>query len=47
MDFGTFWKIMEIDNASIQNVESFGKGEVFQNGFGKLLDFCLGSSKIS
>ena len=39
MDFGMLWKIMEIDNASIRNVESFGKGEVFQNGFGKLWIF--------
>ena len=41
-EFGKFWKVMEIDNASIQNLESFGKREVFQNGYGEVLDFCSG-----
>ena len=28
--------------AIFQDLESFGKREVFQNGYGKVLDFCLG-----
>ena len=36
------WKVMEIDNAILQDLESFGKREVFQNGYGNVLDFCLG-----
>ena len=31
-DFGKSWKIMEINNTIIQDLESFGKREVFQNG---------------
>ena len=37
-----FQKVLEIDNAILQDLESFGKREVFQNGYGKVLDFCLG-----
>ena len=33
---------MEIDNAIFHDLESFGKREVFQNGYGKVLDICLG-----
>ena len=34
--FGEFWKAMEIDDAIFQDLESFGKREVFQTGCGKL-----------
>ena len=37
--FGRFWKVMEFDNAVFQDPESFGKREVFQNGYGEGLDF--------
>ena len=30
---------MEIDNAILQDLESFGKREGFQNGYGKVLIF--------
>ena len=33
---------MEIANAIFQDPESFGRKEVFQNGYGEVLDFCLG-----
>ena len=33
---------MEIDSTIFQDLEGFGKREVFQNGCGKVLDFCLG-----
>ena len=36
-----FWKVMEIENAIFQDLGKFWKGEDFQNGFGKVLDFCL------
>ena len=36
---------MEIDDAIFQNLESFGKREVFQVGYGKVMDFCLGNLK--
>ena len=32
---------MEIENAIVQDLESFGKREVFQNGYGRVFDFCL------
>ena len=37
--FGKLRKVMEIDTAIFQ--ESFGKEKCF-NGYGKVLDFCLG-----
>ena len=33
---------MEINNAIFQELESFGKREVLQKGYGKVLGFCLG-----
>ena len=33
---------MEIYNAILQDLESFGKREVFQNCYGEVLDCCLG-----
>ena len=30
MGFGTFWKVMEIDNAIFQYLESFGTGKFFK-----------------
>ena len=39
--FGKFWEVVKIHNAIVQDLESFGKREVFQNGYGKVLDFCL------
>ena len=36
-EFQKLWKVMDIENAIFQ----VWKGEDFQNGFGKLLDFCL------
>ena len=33
---------MEIDNAIVQDLESFGIIKVFQNGYAKVSDFCLG-----
>ena len=33
---------MEIDNAIFQDLERFGRRGVFQNGYGKVLGFCLG-----
>ena len=38
--FGKFWKVMEIDNATFQDLDIFGKGG-FQTGYGTVLDFCL------
>ena len=32
---------METENAIFQDLESFGKKRSFQNGYGKVLDFCL------
>ena len=36
---------MEIDNAIFQDLKSFGKRKVFQNGYGSVLDFCFGKFK--
>ena len=36
-----FWKVMEIENVIPQDLESFWKKQYFQNGYGKVLDFCL------
>ena len=30
MGFGKLWKVMEIDNAIFQDLESFGKGRFFK-----------------
>ena len=38
---------MEIDNAFFQELESFRKREVFQNCYGKVLDFCVGTPELS
>ena len=40
--FGKLWKVMEIDNTIFQDLESFGKRDVFQIFHGKVLDFCVG-----
>ena len=45
--FGKLSKITEIGIAIFQELESFGSREVYQIGFGKVLDFCFGKSKIS
>jgi len=37
---------METNNDIFQELESFGKREVFIHGHGKALEFCLGNSKI-
>ena len=37
---------MENNNSIFQDLEHFGKERLFQNGYGTILDFCLGSSKI-
>jgi len=42
VDFGGYWKAMDIDSPSSQDLESFGKRKVSQNGCGRVLDFCLG-----
>ena len=42
MGYGKFCKVMEIDIAIVQDLESFGKGEVFHAGYGQILDCCLG-----
>ena len=42
MGFGKFWEVMEIDSAIFQDLESFRKREVFQNGYEKVLDFLFG-----
>ena len=44
--FEKFWKVMEIENAVFQELESFGK-ENFQNGYGKFWIFVRKNSKIS
>ena len=41
--FRKFGKVMEIDNAIFQDLESFRKRETFQNCYVKFLDFCLGN----
>ena len=40
--FLKFWKVMKIDNAIFQDLESFGEKKLFENGYGQVLDFCLG-----
>ena len=41
--FGKFWKVMEIYNVIFKDLESFQKRELFQNGFGTVLEkFCFG-----
>ena len=40
MGFGKFWKFIRTNNAIFQDLEDFGR-EVFQNGYGKVLDFCF------
>ena len=42
MGFREFWKVMEIDDTVFQDLKSFGKRDIFLNGCGKVLDFCLG-----
>ena len=32
----------EIENEIVHDLGIFGKGELFQNGYGKVLDFCSG-----
>ena len=39
--FVMFWKVMEIENAVFQDLESFRKEMIFYNDFGKVLAFCL------
>ena len=34
--------MIESSNAIFQDLESFGKGRLFQNGYYKVLDFCWG-----
>ena len=41
-DFGKCQKVVEIDNAIFQDLDSFGKRGVFQHGCGNVLDFCFG-----
>ena len=36
-----FWKVMEIENAIFQDLQSFWKRDKFYIGYGKVLDFCL------
>ena len=43
MGFRMFWKVVKIDSAIFQDLESFGKIEVFKWGMEKFLDFCLGT----
>ena len=38
---------MDIDNAILQGLESVGKREDFKIGYGTVLDFCWGNSKIT
>ena len=45
--FEKFWKVMEIENAVFEELESFGKERSFQNGYGKFWIFVWKSSKIS
>ena len=37
-----FWEVMEIDNAFFQDLESFGKREVFQKGLWNSFGFLFG-----
>ena len=39
--FGKFSKVMKIENAIFQDMESFGKEMIFYNSSGKVLEFCL------
>ena len=39
---GKFSKVMEISNSIFQDLESFGKERLFQNGYGTVLNLCLG-----
>ena len=41
MGFIKFWKVIEINNGIFLELESLQR-EVFQNSYGKFLDFCLG-----
>ena len=41
--FAKFWKVIKVDNSILQDLESFGEREVFQNGHEKVVDFCLGN----
>ena len=38
---GKFWKVMEIEKAFFQDLESSRKGRIFKNDYGKVLNFCL------
>ena len=38
-----FWKVLEIDYTTFHGLESYGKRMVFQDGYGKVLDFCSGT----
>jgi len=44
--FGKFWKVMQVDNASFQDQESFGKREVFSKWLWKSFGCLLESSEI-
>ena len=46
-DFGKFWKIMEIDNAIIQDLESSGQGTFFKMAMEKFKIFIWENSTIS
>ena len=37
----SYWKVIEIENVIIQDLESFGQAMAFYNGYGKVSDFCL------
>ena len=41
-----FWKVLELDIATFQDLEMFGKREIFQNVYGEVLDFVGKSSKL-
>ena len=42
---GKLWKVMEIDNAIFQDLETFGKRDVFQSGYEKFWKFVWENSK--
>ena len=42
---GKLSKVMEIDNAIVQDLESFGKRDVFQSGYEKFWNFVWENSK--
>ena len=46
-DFGGFWKVMEIDSAIFQDLESYGKGRIFNMAMEKLWIFVWETSKMS